>query len=871
MTQLRTVLILLAVAIIGVAVFLTRGSAPRSLGEGVSEAAVPREAGARGDASPSAIRAEPFSPPEPDSEVAAPGLLFEVRVIHAATGEGAPGMQVSACDATRYFSLLSERGIVNGSPASRAIKAGLASEATTDAGGSATLPWPGERVLVEARDSRHWGFAFLPRRPDAVVEIRVKPEETLRVRVLSAEGEPRAGVPLTLRRAVPGDERFMQVFSETEGLQGIALFEHLQRRFSFGDGWHVAPAFPVLGEVQLPVTEGAVPLETVDLVLPATGSLAIRVRDRSGRPVGGSGLELSVVARWATGSGEPIPTDGRWSSPVLGDRGRATVPWLGTGLSLEVTAAPRDRESDRVPVVATILGPRHDGEVVELQIEVQDELPPEARFPMLAGRLIRGDGTPWGAVRVVARLHLVPISSSPAASQMIDADEAGRFRVFVTRPPPPTGVRRFLLRAPGAEAEGEVQGWLEIPAGLVPGTLTDVGDVILDRGALLASGRVIDDAGQPIAGATCYVSAPTERSGVTYWPRIDVSGSDLTGEDGSFRLFATPGAALPSGTVQVSAWHASHLDVDLAEVPVGAHGVELVLSRAGGLAGSIALAEDQGAEDFVLRIEGQGRRRTIHLRPDGTFEVARLAPGPHALEVRLVGATESDERGPGLRIEGLEVVSGLVNRDPRLAGIRVAGRVPKLELVVRDTWGRPVRGARVVGADRTGVVSATSDGQGRATLRGVELPMDVEVSAFGVRRVRLPDLEENRQVVLAAGIPVRITTGARAIPGMPPYMLRLQLLRIEGEQGAREDPFLHGAPTGALACGSDGVLELSLPLPGTYEIRPMVIVLGPVASRASLELDPLPRIAVDDVETLQTFAIEVPMSLVEATIRRLSH
>ena len=147
--------------------------------------------------------------------------------------------------------------------------------------------------------------------------------------------------------------------------------------------------------------------------------------------------------------------------------------------------------------------------------------------------------------------------------------------------------------------------------------------VLLSRGAAV-SGKVVDDAGKPVAGARVAAALATEPFPVIH-PRRD---GVLTGADGTFLL-----PALAAGTYRLSASDGTHADATSGPITVdGKHarkGIELVMVAGGVVRGTVTDGAGQPVAAADVRVVAQGHvawrpRRQAFTGADGRFAIAGL-------------------------------------------------------------------------------------------------------------------------------------------------------------------------------------------------------------------------------------------------------
>ncbi len=204
---------------------------------------------------------------------------------------------------------------------------------------------------------------------------------------------------------------------------------------------------------------------------------------------------------------------------------------------------------------------------------------------------------------------------------------------------------------------------------LAPGAVRDV-ELVFAPGGVVA-GRVVDELGEPLAGARVEARVPGRWFGFD-----DVTvRAGTTEADGAFAL-----GALPAGALALRASREGRLESAGARVELTERGriddVELVLERGATLAGRVSAPADDGQ-----RVPAAGARVRVHfdrgfmagdttfgaLRgaqgearadADGRFAVGGLGPGPFVVEVRAVRAEGGDDVVYRARRDGVRPADG---------------------------------------------------------------------------------------------------------------------------------------------------------------------------------------------------------------------
>lgn len=297
-----------------------------------------------------------------------------------------------------------------------------------------------------------------------------------------------------------------------------------------------------------------------------------------------------------------------------------------------------------------------------------------------AGRVVAPDGTGLAG----ARIQLYRDRQVEGPQQVADieleatSDAEGRFLLS----PVPAGT--FLLEVQREGSAGRLLQGLEP----VEGDVLELGEIVLEPGVAVA-GRVVDDRGEPVAGAEVTARMPTGQGGGRWLVGRRVVQM-VTGEEGRFRMEDLHAGTRYTLVAAVGPYRRNELE----RVEAPAEDLQLVLPAGVVVHGEVvdgAGAPLPGAEvGLVIEQEAtqdRGRSaRSLHHRADprGRFRLEHIPPGDTRIrahkgdrislqEVRLT--TEGgQEYGPlQLVVEEGAVVTG----------------------VVTDTRGQPVGSAHV--------------------------------------------------------------------------------------------------------------------------------------------------------------------------------
>lgn len=288
----------------------------------------------------------------------------------------------------------------------------------------------------------------------------------------------------------------------------------------------------------------------------------------------------------------------------------------------------------------------------------------------------------------------------------------------------------------------------------------DLGEVRLAPPPLLVEGVVRSEDGTPAVHARVMLDRRWMglRAGVPTWNSTGVQAT--TDAAGRFSLRAWVG----TDELRVRA-EAEGSAPAMLEVHAGGAPVELRLTSSGGIAGFVLVEADWGPHAIEIDCLAEGSTGGLQgapLEADGSFVLRDLVPGSYRVRVRA-----HEDREPVLEFDALEVRSGEVLRDPRLANLDLRGRVRVLRLRLRVPGNEPLPfflyATRAPGAEFR-VQWAGGDGETELALATAAPALDVRLEIPGFRTVRLERVDGDRDVALEPGIPVRLALEG----GLPP-------------------------------------------------------------------------------------------------------
>lgn len=431
---------------------------------------------------------------------------------------------------------------------------------------------------------------------------------------------------------------------------------------------------------------------------------------------------------------------------------------------------------------AEITGPVRPGETVRVDLLA---LAPAA---LLAAQLVDDDGE-------LLRAHDVQLVAPRGDASLKGAllwsgatDREGRVEISLqepaTAPGSPRTLRVFATRPDGTILTAALSGGT--PSALTHGRqLLDFGVVELRPAAWLITGRVLDPAGAPIAGAAvspyCFDSSRVGE--IAAWPeRV------RTDADGAFALANVAGIS----TVMLTVSAPGFTTANLRGVRSSARDLEVVLEPRGIVRGRVQMPDALSADALEVRLEqlsAAEETRMLSERPgvhssaagsttatldsDGRFESLRVAPGIWRLEVRL------DEQAL-LTLRDLTVEAGAVLD---LGQLDLRQRITPLHIDVVDERGEPLPRAMVTLLSERGAwpTEEYTSRAGRASFVTLGAPLDLRVWSAGRRSLELKAVASHQRVTLPAGIAVEFVFPRDLPPLAPPLEFTLSVTDEDAE------------------------------------------------------------------------------------------
>jgi len=797
---------------------------------------------------------------------------MQIHVLRKVDRTPVAGALVAARDTQRVRELRESAGADLGVEAHATILEAATTEVATDARGTAVIPRRGEQYVLEAVHGDLWGLRFVSAESKEPFVILVEKDHDLRVRVRSeTTGRPVPGALVGLRRFRLYGGTLEAAHERTRSPDGIATFRHVQQILGREGPWQVFLGMPLQKPGFAPVSMAELPIEPLELVLPDTGKVIVRVFDESQVAVDGRHLRCELSAYSTESRIKPMAIGSYWSSRPIDGQGMATLSPIGIGLFLRIKVSAKDTGSRHKPVTVDLLGPKQPGETIPCEVRWGSAKDLQAHYPLVLGRLVHHDKSPWPKARIIVQPRIFPTPRSSRPARNLELSPEGGFRLVVQEPCPDGGQRIYCLRTDAGSQFGALEARLDLSRKLPPGE-TDIGDVLLDRGELLVAGRVMDVQGLPLPQARLHVTQLVVTGEKEYWPVVDCVGSRAIAKDGSFALHAIPGTGLPTGRLRLEVRCPGLVSAEPIEFPMGTRKLRVVLDHGGALEGSIRLAPGQSAESLAVVIQVGKRSDTLTVRKDGSFRREGLPAGRVGLVAFDLGGSPGQGR---VEVEDLLIQPGATNRDPRIQNIVLfddrSGAQAQVEVL--GAGGEPVSRPLVRRLDGKGGGTTYGDHKGRCTLQAEKFPLEVLVSGFGYGEKRVLLKAGQNRVTLGPAVTITLITSAKSIGKDPAYQLGFMIYHVpSGPESFFRHVYDHTFPYNRRYFDAQGRASVPLPGPGTYEVHPYVFILGKdnLGRGGEVPLGSFPRIEVVAGKASQRFDIPIPAGVLADAVQRYS-
>jgi hypothetical protein len=730
----------------------------------------------------------------------------------------------------------------------------------TDDRGRVELPVVQAWAMVSVQQPGLHGFKIVNRRHRRVESITLLQDETVTVRVVDAEGQPVAGIPVGVAQWIPkrrkavqtekllaqmkqleqqaadvrrsarsnpnqkgrGDRRLKEIRSRQVKIKrtlsagkgssgsergrgrsrivttktaesipwvittspdvracrrtdaaGLAVFEHFQAYRRYQEKWwpqeHI-DQFEAVLLMPLPMTESRVfhgrpvPTETMELQLPATGSIALRTVDLDGRPYTHPvHMDLRLAVE------EAMPWT-RLRQRKEQNRDEIVFPFVGLGLQFTLSCRLDDDDFRwQMPLFA---GPVNPGEQVSVDVVVAP------KDGMLFGRLLSQEGQPLAGLRPS---FLINTSIGRLEGEDVTTDDDGRFhlpyQVRNSHLPP----YRLEIRNKGARP---VAGLAMRLPGLPAGRITDLGDLQLDGFGAIAYGMVVDDRGEPVKGAALQLQRERQMSGkklkMTFVDEAFVVGA--TDAEGHYEMFGE----LEPGRYRLRVRARGHFSLDSRDLRAGEQ-LDLQVLRNSKVVGTVLVPSWMSSKNLRTTLQSADnptKRRVDRIRDylgKKFIYFDNVRPGIYSLLIH-----GKDFPDPIWRIDALQILPGQTGIHPRLVDIDFTGFLHHFVLTAVNGHGQPIQPkwpliAKVMRPG--GEMSSVGFAWKGSKLEVVSASPELAITAFSSGYVSEPTVlpSGTSQVLFLQVPPVELSLpGLRGLVGKALVWVKLQPIKSTG-------------------------------------------------------------------------------------------
>ena len=284
-----------------------------------------------------------------------------------------------------------------------------------------------------------------------------------------------------------------------------------------------------------------------------------------------------------------------------------------------------------------------------------------------SGKPVAGAKVQWTAYRADDEGLLdMTLGNEPGVLGETATDAEGRFRVVLDKPGVSVALRVLATGLPSIRFTGPYDSSDE----------TSLFDVQL-RAASAASGRVVDEAGKPVAGARVIAAA---NEGLLDGDSRHVAES-RTGADGAFAI-----ADAPEGTRSLVVRAAGFVPTNRVQLEAKSD-EKVSLQRGGSIGGVVLDASGKPAAGVVVTAEDVAAKTDAQ----GNFKMAGVSPGTH----RLQALWKEDYAA---RLDSVRVKKG--EETPASLKLRLGSAISGT--VIEEGTRKPLPGARVSAYAATG-------------------------------------------------------------------------------------------------------------------------------------------------------------------------
>jgi len=459
--------------------------------------------------------------------------------------------------------------------------------------------------------------------------------------------------------------------------EGIAVFRHFQVHRKQPEKWwrpdqadqfEAALLIPLQQPESRRFSGRPAPAETLDLRLPAVGSLALRTVDRDGRP-----FTQPVHAELRVTTTTPLPATRVRTRKALNE---AEIVFPFVGLGLQLTAHCRLDDKDFRWNTPLLHGPSRPGEQATVNLVVAPE------EGMLFGQLVDADGDPLAGIETS---FLIKSLAGHLEGEELTVDAGGRFHLpYQVRPHHRAPFRVEIRR----DADQSTAGMATPLPMLLPERVTDLGVLQLKALGAAARGAVIDDLGAPIKGAKVQLQRQREvRRKSLQLEFVDETFAEVsTDREGRYELLADT----EPGRYRLKVEARGHFPTHSPDLRVG-ETMDLTLERKARVVGTVITPPWMPSRRLRVRLTSatepdSSRDSNIHnYKGNKYIYFDDVRQGTYDVTISV-----QEFPDPFVRVTGVVIRPGQQDVHPLLKDLDLSAFLYRFELNAVDQHGQPL-------------------------------------------------------------------------------------------------------------------------------------------------------------------------------------
>ena len=422
----------------------------------------------------------------------------------------------------------------------------------------------------------------------------------LRVIATDKAGHPLGGVPLGIFQ-LTSQSNLSRFIATTTGANGLGVFKGAAAELAEiaksrpGDRFQVGLDVPGIDLEFVDLDLQAWPQEVVRLTVPDSGTLEIHIEDEEGAPVVAHNF-IYVFPLFEKPSHPGYLHRGNRKSVLVTGVSKAILPFVPAGTKLRLTVHEQGLAGKGKLEVEAL----QPGEKRTVKMVVRGAL------PFVFGRVVLPNGEPVDA-------QFLKVKARSSGVSRVEIQPGGGFLLPLSRWQPAHGARvtvRLRVQLPGpngTSATGPTFSGEFDAAAPSTGEPTDVGDVVMHKAPVFASGIVIDEAGDPVQHANLSIYEKFNQRSDPEDFGWNISGLDYgyTDASGHFQMVGDK----PPGEYAIGARARGYVGRGLVRFQSGTSNLVMHLDRERFLSGTLLLPDGADHAECVIVATTPGATR----------------------------------------------------------------------------------------------------------------------------------------------------------------------------------------------------------------------------------------------------------------------